>query len=280
MLGHQLLRQLKNRHRVHTTLRRGSTARSRIAQWLGDDAIVFADAADFKTIECAIDADRPDVVINCIGIIKQLGESKDPIACIGINALLPHLLERFCARLDIRLIHFSTDCVFSGTKGNYNELDAPDARDLYGRTKLLGEVNSARSLTLRTSIIGPELGGRNSLLEWFLGQSNKSVQGYRRAIYSGLTTYEMARLVEKLIAHHDALSGTWHVSSDAISKYELLCMIRDRMELPISIAPCDQFACDRSLDSSKFRAVTGYSPPSWTSMVDEIAKRNLENQSL
>jgi dTDP-4-dehydrorhamnose reductase len=220
----------------------------------------------------AIDTVRPDVVVNCIGLIKQLDISKDWSESVEINSLFPRKLETLCAARDIRLVHFSTDCVFSGTRGMYRQTDVPDATDVYGKTKFLGEVCGSRSITVRSSIIGRELGTKNGLLEWFLSNRGKSVKGYRKAIYSGFTTIEMGRIVNAIITNHKNLSGVWQVASNPISKYDLLRLINERFELVAQIEPDDGFVCDRSLDGTDFSKATGYAAPSWERMVEELAK--------
>jgi dTDP-4-dehydrorhamnose reductase len=170
------------------------------------------------------------------------------------------------------LIHLSTDCVFSGKKGNYSECDNADAEDLYGRTKLLGEVIEKHCLTLRTSMIGPELHRNNSLLEWFLAQKG-TVKGFKRAIFSGFTTFELSRIIERLLVEYPTSHGLYHVSADSISKHDLLSMIKQKMNLSVHIDPDTDFTCNRSLDSSRFRRDFKYIPPSWPDMVDELCER-------
>ena len=272
MLGHQLWRQLHARHETWVTLRK--PAAGFIQQSLFSEGRVIAgvDAADLANLRRVIAELRPDAVLNCIGIIKQLKEAKDPIPSIEINALLPHRLAEFCAEAGSRLIHFSTDCVFNGQRGSYTEADASDAEDLYGRTKYLGEVSgAAHAVTLRSSIVGRELGSAHSLIDWFLSQEGKSVRGYRRAIYTGFTTIEMARIVESLLTRHTALSGLWQVASTPISKYELLQMVRAAFNRNIQIEPDDEVLCDRSLVGNAFNVVTDYEPPSWSSMSADMA---------
>jgi dTDP-4-dehydrorhamnose reductase len=176
-----------------------------------------------------------------------------------------------CETIDARLIHFSTDCVFSGAEGAYTEDDPSDAQDMYGRTKFLGEVGGPAALTLRTSIIGRELTRRSSLLEWFLDQDGQKVKGYRRALYAGLTTNRMSHLVGDLIEHHPDLTGLFHVAGPWISKYDLLIQVRDAFGLSIEIDPDDEVAIDRTLDGSRFEAATGFCPPTWREMVTELA---------
>jgi dTDP-4-dehydrorhamnose reductase len=168
------------------------------------------------------------------------------------------------------MIHFSTDCVFSGKKGNYLESDQSDAEDLYGRTKFLGEVSYPHSVTLRSSIIGRELKTRLGLIEWFLCQKG-SVHGYKNAMYTGFTTDEMSRILLNVVIINPGLSGVYHVASDPISKYDLLRLVKEKLSLQTEIIPDEDFRCDRSMDSSRFRSLTGYTPPSWEQMIEELA---------
>ena len=210
----------------------------------------------------------PQVVINCIGLIKHVRGSEDPKMAMAINALLPHQLAKDCQQFGARLIHFSTDCVFSGDRGNYCETDIPDATDLYGLSKLKGEVCEGNVLTLRTSIIGHELHGKQGLLEWFLSQKT-SCNGFSKAIFSGLPTPVLARLVHELLAQPD-LRGIYHVSSQPISKYNLLRVIAAQYGKVIEIVPTDKLVIDRSLDSRLFSKKTGWEAPSWDQMIKEM----------
>lgn len=212
---------------------------------------------------------RPQAVVNAVGIVKQRSAATESIPSIDINALFPHRLGMLCKVAGARFIHMSTDCIFSGRKGNYQENDLSDAEDLYGKSKYLGEVHEAHCMTLRTSIIGTELTRKKSLVEWFLAQKG-SVKGYRKAIFSGFTTIEMARIIEKLLVQHPHASGLYHVSSTPISKLELLTKIKGKLELPVQIVPDESLSIDRSLDSSRFRKEFDYMPPTWDSMLDEL----------
>ncbi|HEY8911161.1 MAG TPA: SDR family oxidoreductase [Desulfosporosinus sp.] len=209
---------------------------------------------------------KPDLVVNCIGIIKQVPEAQDPIATITANALLPHRIALLCSVVGARMIHVSTDCVFDGEKGGYSERDLPNAPDLYGRTKLLGEVAYSHCVTLRTSIIGHELKSTYGLVEWFLSQKEK-VHGFRKVIYSGFPTVELSRIIGDYVIPNPELSGLYHVSSDPISKYELLKLTNIQYGRNIEIKLEDSSRLDRSLDSSLFRSLTGYNPPTWTELV-------------
>ncbi|MEO5698780.1 MAG: SDR family oxidoreductase [Burkholderiaceae bacterium] len=233
---------------------------------LRQHVICGVDVENVDSLTRLFAASRPDVVINCIGLVKQLAEADDPLAAIPINALLPHRLARLCDVASARLIHMSTDCVFAGTKGMYREDDRSDANDLYGRSKYLGEVDYPNAVTLRTSIIGHELDGAHGLVGWFLAQDG-GVKGFTRAIFSGLPTVELARVIRDFVIPRPELRGVHHVSAEPISKYELLKLVAQEYGRSTAITPDDQLGIDRSLDSTRFRALTGYAPPPWPELV-------------
>ena len=270
MLGHQLFRHLGARHEAHVTLRK-SLGEYPGAIFSSTNATGRVDVRDADTLRGVLAAFRPDAVVNAAGIVKQRDEASAAAASIEVNALFPHRLLAMCREVDAYLIHFSTDCVFSGRKGAYTETDAPDAGDLYGRSKLLGEVAAPGCLTLRTSMIGYELSRKTGLLEWFLAQKGK-VPGYRRAVFSGLTTPEHARMVELVLRQSPGKSGIYHVSGEAIAKFDLLRMIARQFGLATEVVPDDAVAIDRSLDSSRFREAFGYRAPSWEEMIAELAR--------
>jgi len=271
MLGHRLLMHAQQAHEVWATVR--GTA-SQIPFWPEFDRtrlIEKVDALNLEDIAGILSRVQPQVVVNCIGIIKQSPLAHDPLPALLVNAVFPHRLSQLCRVGGIRLIHISTDCVFSGKKGNYVESDQSDATDLYGRTKYLGEVANPDTLTLRTSIIGRELGTRFGLIEWFLSQKG-TIRGFTRAIYSGFTTDELSRIIVKHVLPHQGLQGIYHVSCSPISKFDLLQMAKDALQHQVSIEPDASFQCDRSLNSERFRAQTGYYPPPWQAMIKELAE--------
>ena len=261
MLGHELYRELRDHHETRVTQRSASS-----------EPHVFAavEVRGSSRIEEVIAQFRPAAVVNCIGIVKQRAESEEAIASIEVNALLPHRLVIACRTAGARLVQLSTDCVFSGDKGNYREEDRPDPVDLYGRSKLIGEVSGEGALTLRTSMIGLGLNRKTSLVDWFLAQKGR-VQGYRKAVFSGLTTRELARVLRMILERHPQASGLYHLSAAAIDKYTLLVKLRERLGKGIEIVPVDEPHVDRSLDSTRFRRVFGYQPPEWDAMLDELA---------
>jgi dTDP-4-dehydrorhamnose reductase len=271
MLGHQLLKRLRAQHEVYVTLRQDHPSYESFGLFDRQRSFFGVDARSTENLLEVVAACRPNAVINAVGIVKQRPEASDAIQSLEINALLPHRLAMICEAAGARLVHIGTDCVFSGRRGKYLEKDVSDAEDLYGRTKFLGETSGAHCLTLRTSIIGPELTRKSGLLEWFLAQRGP-VKGYTKAIFSGFTTLELTRVIEKTLAAPVPLSGLYHVGSEPISKFELLGMIRDAFGLATEIEPYDEFQCDRSLDSSRFREATGYHAPTWKAMVEELAQ--------
>ena len=228
--------------------------------------IIGFDLEDVDNLIKVFDSVKPDVVINCIGVVKQLPDANDPLSALPLNSILPHRLANLCGVAGARFVHMSTDCVYSGCKGMYTEEDFPDATDLYGRSKLLGEVDYPHAITLRTSIIGHELAGARSLLCWFLGETG-CVSGFSRAVFSGLPTVEIARLIRDYVLPNPQLHGVYHVSSDPINKYDLLKLVARTYGKIIDIEKNEDYVIDRSLDSVRFREKTGYIPASWERLI-------------
>ena len=219
---------------------------------------------------------KSDVIINCIGLVKQNPESDNPFSSISINSLLPHYLNNICNQINARFIQISTDCVFSGSKGNYRESDNADANDLYGRSKFLGEVHNHQSVTLRSSYIGEELQTCRGLLSWFLSQK-KNVRGFKNAIFSGVTATEFARIIAKFVIPNKKLRGVYHVSSSPIDKYSLLTKLSKIYEKNIEISPDYKLSIDRSLNSSKFKKETGYKPLEWDKSIEIMREFGIKN---
>lgn len=245
----------------------------------GGAVLDSGDLRDAAGLHRLIDAAAPDAVVNCAGLVKQRAEAGDPLAAIETNALLPHRLAALCAARGARLLHIGTDCVFSGEPDGrrgpqgYRENDPPDPQDLYGRSKLLGEVAGPGCLTLRMSLIGREpAGSRLGLVEWFLG-ADGPLRGFSRALFTGLTTPVAARLIAQVLRDHAALDGLWHVAAAPISKLDLLCAMRDRARPGVPIEACDTPVIDRRLDGGAFAARTGWAAPGWDSMLDEMLGR-------
>lgn len=275
MLGHKIFQILQQRiSDVWCTIQSAAndTWLNEIDLFRGGNVIWEADATDWPRFQGLLRERSPRVIVNCVGVIKQRAAGKEAIPNIELNALLPHRLAALAATWGGRLIHFSTDCVFSGHRGNYSESDLSDAEDFYGKAKFLGEVDAPNSLTLRTSIIGRELSHFKSLLEWFLQQSHKKITGYARAWYSGVTTNYLADLTATIIEEQPGLCGLYQVTGSTISKYDLLNLVRDAFELDVEIVRDDQFFCDRSMRGEKFVNATGYRTPPWQELVLQLRR--------
>jgi dTDP-4-dehydrorhamnose reductase len=267
MLGSTLLRFFvdKSSCEVFGTARTSSSVQSLPDKYLSH-LIFGVDIESNNSLLSLLSEVKPDVVINCAGVVKQLPSASNPLVTLPINSIFPHLLSKMCLLSGARLIHFSTDCVFSGSKGMYIESDIPDARDLYGLSKHLGEISDSNSITIRTSIIGHELNTNKSLIEWFLSQ-NDQVKGYTKAVFSGLPTIEIANIIEDYILPNTNLNGIYHVSSDPISKYELLNTVANIYNKKIEIIADQTLSVDRSLDSTLFRNATGFKPKPWSELL-------------
>jgi len=269
MLGHQLFRFLLKHHEVRSTIRQDLSLFEKFKFIKPSNTYPNIDVRNLEQLNAILEDFRPHAVVNAVGIVKQLKEANQHIPCIEINSLFPHRLANMCKNIGARLLHLSTDCVFSGNKGNYVESDVSDAEDLYGRTKFLGEVAESHCLTLRTSIIGRELTRKKNLLEWFLAQQ-ESVKGYKRVIFNGFTTLELSCIIENILTYYPDKNGIYHVSSAPISKFNLLNIIKDKLDLSIKVIPDEEILCDRSLDSTKYRKEFEYTPPEWERMIEEL----------
>lgn len=270
MLGNAMFRVFSEvpDHQVFGAVRSVS-ARSHFSEELRQRILGGLDVENQDSLARIFGEVKPDVVINCVGVVKQLAESDDSLLTIPINSLLPHRLAALCRVAGARLVQISTDCVFSGRKGGYVESDLPDADDLYGRSKLLGEVDYPHAVTVRTSIIGHELAGDRSLVNWFLAQ-NGIVKGFTRAIFSGLPTVELAKVVRDVIIPRTELHGLYHVVAEPISKYDLLKLVAVVYGKQISITPDASLVIDRSLDGGRFRTATGYTAPAWKELINSM----------
>lgn len=271
MLGHTLFRVLtqdKSLHVIGTA--RNKNAKSLFLNEPGKNILTNIDVLSNSSLTSVLNKTKPDVVINCIGLIKQINEANDTLQAIPINTLLPHRLAILCKEAGSRLILVSTDCVFSGKKGNYKETDRADCNDLYGQSKFLGEIaNEKHVLTIRTSIIGHEQRGGHSLVNWFLKQKS-SVTGYCKAIYSGLPTVELANIIRDVVLPNVKLHGLYQIASEPISKYDLLQLIAKTYGKKIIISKTNTPKIDRSLSYAKFKKQTGYRPKLWNLLIDEM----------
>ncbi len=270
MFGHAVLRIMAAdpAHEAVGVVRSESAASS-LSGIPGARIVVGGNVENPDTLVAIFESLRPDVVVNGVGLVKQFAQSEDPLVALPINAIFPHRLAQLCSLAGARLVHISTDCVFSGAKGGHKEEDVPDARDLYGRSKLLGEVDYPHAVTLRTSIIGHELSSAHGLIGWFLAQQG-NVKGYTRVIFSGLPTCELARIIRDLVLPNAELHGLYHVAAHPISKHDLLLIVNREYNKELKIEPDDNLKIDRSLNASRFREVTGYVPPAWPDLIAQM----------
>ena len=273
MLGHKAFEvlNLNSKYKVFGSLRNANDIKKYYSDSKNSSNIFSnVDALNPESAFNLIEKLNPDIILNCIGIIKQLKEALDPVLSIEINSLFPHKLAKHIKNSKTRLIHISTDCVFSGDRGNYKEDDNSDAKDLYGKSKYLGElINYDNCITLRTSIIGPELKGKVSLLEWFLNQKSP-IKGFTNAIYSGFTTLELINIIESYIIKKPSKNGLYHLSSNPISKYELLKIIAKTYNVKTEIEPDEEFKNNKSLNSDLFKKDFGYIVKPWGQMISEM----------
>jgi len=268
MLGNAVFRVFANddQHEVWGTMRSEGWRRY-FSDFEQTRLMAGVDALDHYTLVDVISGVRPDVVINCVGLIKQLADARNPLTALPINAMLPHRLAKLCALAGARLVHISTDCVFSGRKGEYVESDISDAEDLYGKSKYIGELYDLRhAITLRTSIIGHELSSNNALIDWFLSQEGE-IKGYTKAIFSGLPAVVLAQVMKDFVLPHPDLYGLYHVSAKPIDKRSLLTLVAEVYEKKIRIIPDEQVVIDRSLSSKRFIEATGYAAPEWPDLI-------------
>lgn len=268
MLGNAVFRVMREdaELEVFGTVR-SNNAPNLFSAELAKNIITNCDVDDYDALVELFVKHKPELVVNCIGLIKQLADADDPLITLPINSMLPHRLAHICKLIDARLIHMSTDCVFSGYKGNYKETDISDAIDLYGKSKYIGEVSYPNCTTIRTSIIGHELGTSNGLIDWFLSQEN-SCRGFRRAIFSGLPTIVLAKVIRDFVVPKKDLIGVYHVAAKPISKYDLLKLVAEVYGKKIDIIPDDELEIDRSLNAERFNLITGYTPPDWPELIE------------
>jgi dTDP-4-dehydrorhamnose reductase len=273
MLGHMAMRVLSENHRTFGTTRSERDSQKKLSRFMQPEQwIENVDVRNLSQLESVVTHIQPDVIINCVGLVKQKMDSHSYIDSIEINALLPHKLHQIAEHHGSKLMQISTDCVFSCSSGVKYQNDEPNSRDLYGITKSLGEVNYGNSLTLRTSIVGRQIYGNESLFEWILNQRGKTIEGFRNAKYTGLTTNALCNVIDFLIRERMDMSGIWQVSSEEISKFELVTAINRALSLDIEIVENHDFFCDRRLNSEPFRRETGLRIPTWDEMIEQFAE--------
>ncbi|HEX8637350.1 MAG TPA: SDR family oxidoreductase [Pyrinomonadaceae bacterium] len=271
MLGHKAVQILKNKFDVYSTIKTDFQVVERLGIFEKSNTFCNVDVENQEKLKNIIVELKPEYILNAVGIIKQLESSKNVIKTLTINSIFPHRLAEYAAENGAKVITVSTDCVFRGDKGNYKETDVSDATDLYGKSKNLGELYENHCLTLRTSIIGREIGSAHSLVEWFLSNRGGRVKGFTNAIYSGFPTIVFAELIADLIVERPNLYGLYHVASRPINKYELIKSINEKFDANIEIEPFADFYIDRSLNSERFQNETGFAPADWEAMIERMA---------
>lgn len=274
MLGHVVARDLSQRFDVWTT-DRGDSGLVSLHTGIPTERIITGfNALSRDSLSQAVQASSPDWIVNCIGLIKQAPEVGDQQLLEALNVSLPRTLADLGSSGSFRLLHVSTDCVFSGLKGtSYSESDIPDARDPYGRAKALGEMELGdKALIVRTSCVGPEIQRSFGLLEWFLSQPPGVVGGFSHALWSGLPTVTLAAALGTFIARSQELSGTYHVASNPIDKASLLRLISMELGNRWEIVDVDEPRLDRSLDASKVRSEIGLDPGTWPELVQDLVE--------
>lgn len=269
MLGHRIFKKLSATFpgKVYGTVRKEPGYYDQFKVFDKDKLIGNVDVLAFKALEDVLLEVKPTWIINCVGITLRKSDVQDVDKCLEINSMLPHKLALWARQNGAKLIHFSTDCVFDGSKGSYTELDIPSAQDLYGKSKFLGEVSDVNALTLRLSIVGRELESKSELVEWFLSQKGKTVKGYTQAIYSGLTTHQVAEEVSRIILNMPGLNGLYQVASEPISKFDLLRLLNEYLTEKAVIEPYENYRVDKTLDCSKYCDATSFVPPKWSEMI-------------
>lgn len=272
LLGHALCRAAAGRIETFATVRGDAVPAAARPFFAGVEIVPRVTVEDPASVTRAFDVAAPDAVVNAIGQVKPLGQAVDVEAFVRTNALFPHELARRCRARGARLVHVSTDCVFSGRRGGYAERDEPDAGDLYGLSKRLGEIVGPDVLTIRTSMIGRELAGSRGLVEWLLAQPDGPVPGYRRAVFSGLTTAVLAGWIVRVVREHAGLAGLRHVAAEPITKLDLLRRLSSAFGRSVRLEPVDEPVIDRSLDGRRFAAETGLVAPSWDEMIDVLRR--------
>lgn len=278
LLGHTIFRILSETTQwsVRGAVRNPRT-RELFPPALTERTVLCGDLEHQSELEKTIAGVEPDVVINCLSVAKSELREENLRKVLSNLSVLPQRIAHACAESGARLIHFSSDGVFSGTKGGYSEDDPPDAMDVYGMAKFLGEVRDPHTISIRTSMVGHELQAANGLLEWFLAQQTEC-KCFTRAVFSGLPTTELARMIRDVVLDKRELFGIYHVAARPISKFNLLQLVAEVYEKRIELIPDDRVVIDRSLNTDRFRAATGYEPPPWPELIKTMHADHLRSK--
>lgn len=272
LIGHKLLQELSRDFEVYATLHKSKSDYGDLPLFSNKNIIEKIDVLDFEVLKGTLFAINPDVILNCVGITKRKINLDNLIDVLNVNSVFPHKLANWAKENKKRVIHFSTDCVFDGKIGNYNEASLTTAEDLYGRTKALGEINYSHTLTIRSSFIGQELFDKTELLDWFLSQKGKTINGFKKVLYSGVSTRFMAAVVKDILFNFPNLSGLYQLAPEnPISKYELLSIAKDAFNIAVNINADEKHVHLPTLDGSKLRNAIHLKTPSWKEMMSDLA---------
>ena len=275
MIGHQLWRRLNAKYPdcVWGTVRKAKEHYEQFKFFNMKRLIGNIEASDFEKVKEVLNTVKPDIVLNCIGLTLRKKEMENVFLCLEVNGMLPHRIDSWAKENNSKLIHFSTDCVFDGKIGSYSEFSAPSARDLYGQTKYLGEVKHSEScLTIRVPVIGREIEGKTELIEWFLSQKNSKAKGFASVYYSGITTIRLAYEIITIIEKYPKLSGIIQISTNKISKYNLLLLLDKYFDTNVELEVDNTIKSDKSLNADKYKQLTDFKAPSWEAMIKELAE--------
>jgi dTDP-4-dehydrorhamnose reductase len=272
LIGHKMYQLISNNYQdTWVTLRNNLSSYSYSEIYNSEKVIDKIDLSNFKLLLNQLNVLNPDVVINACGITIRRGIDAFKSNSIILNSALPHFLNEWVVSNNKRLIHFSTDCVFSGKKGDYLDNDIKDAIDIYGLTKSMGEViDSKCAITLRGSMIGRELENKTELLEWFLHQKNNVIKGFTNVIYSGITTVRMAEIILKIINEYPNLSGIYNISSEPISKFDLLKKWNDKFSINATIEIDKNYTSNKNLISDKLFKIIQLEQPIWDDLIHQL----------
>ncbi|TRX40139.1 dTDP-4-dehydrorhamnose reductase family protein [Flavobacterium restrictum] len=272
LIGHKLLQDLKKDFEIYATLHRAKSDYGDLPLFSEKNIIENIDVLDYEVLKGVLFAVNPDVILNCVGITKRKINTDNFLDVLMVNSVFPHKLARWAKKNKKRVIHFSTDCVFDGKKGNYDETSLTNAEDLYGRTKALGEINYSHTLTIRSSFIGQELFDKTELLDWFLSQEGKTINGFKKVLYSGVSTQFMASVVKNILLNFPDLSGLYQLAPEnAIPKYELLSIAKEAFKVSVTINADEKYVHLPTLDGSKLKNAMDLKIPSWKEMMIDLA---------
>jgi dTDP-4-dehydrorhamnose reductase len=266
MIGHKIAQLLSSDFKLIGSSRKKISIRD---VGIRKGEIVFHDFSN-KNIDSLLNRINPDVTINCIGVTIRRDIFNKEKNVVFSNSELPHALDKWSKNNLKKLIHLSTDCVFSGINGNYKDDDVPDARDIYGLTKAAGEINNSKNLTIRSSMIGREVYNHTELFEWLFHMKNNSIEGFSNVIYSGITNVRMAKIIQYILKNKINLSGIYNISSEPISKYDLLVKLSEAFNLNVEIEKNKYNKSNKVLISKKFTEITGMCPPNWDDLISEF----------